>query len=191
VPGLPVAAAPGSRLVELVVSSPRAASAELAFRRVRELWGGDPLERTEIRANGEQLRRLDLPAVLEMFHPQRAETCSLALLGLEGDRALVWIMDESIQVAWADLDALWTRQAVVAWRDFDNVGETPARAQPWLRERLAELGYLGEGRSLAAALPLFQRDAGILIDGRLGGRTLMALYALGDRPRPHLRGGRS
>ena len=41
---------------------------------------------------GDELRRLDLPGVLEMFHPRKAETCSLLLLSLEGERALVYVL---------------------------------------------------------------------------------------------------
>lgn len=183
--------AESARFDELVASAPRDASTAQAFERLLELWGQGPLERTVLRANADQLRRLDLPGVLEMFHPRRAETCSLALVSLEGERALVSIMGETLRVPWARVDSLWTRQAVLAWRDSDRVTADEARAEPWLRDRLSRLGYGREGLGLSDSVTLFQRDSGLVPDGVVGARTLMALYARGDQARPRLRKGPS
>jgi general secretion pathway protein A len=180
-----------SRLDELVASAPKDASAAQAFLRLEEQWSAGPLERTALRANGDQLRRLDLPAALEMFHPRRAETCFLTLLSLDGEQAFVSIMGEALRVPWREVDALWTRNAVVAWRDFDGIGRGTAPAEPWLRDQLGRLGHLREGTSLSDGVASFQRDAGLVVDGVFGSRTLMALYARGDGKRPRLRGGAS
>jgi hypothetical protein len=123
-----------------------------------------------------------------MFHPRRAETCSLALLSLDGDSALVSLLGETHRVPWSQVDALWTRQVTLTWRDSDRVGgNAAASATPWLNERLARLGYRREGLGLNDSVTLFQRDLGLVVDGVVGARTLMALYARGDNPRPRLR----
>jgi general secretion pathway protein A len=175
------------RFLELMAGAPREASTEQAFRRLHELWGEGPLERTSLRANADQLRRLDLPGVLEMFHPRRPESCSLLLLSLDGETALVSVMGETLQLPWSQVDALWTRQVTVAWRDFDKVGGDAARVEPWLRERLLALGYAKDGQGLSDSVTLFQRDQGLVMDGVVGARTLMALYARGEHARPRLR----
>jgi hypothetical protein len=161
------------------------------LQRVERRWSQGPLQQSALRANLERLRQLDLPAVLEMFHPNRAETCSLALLSLDGDRAQVGILDETLEVGWQELDPLWTRQALVVWRDFDGVGADPVKAQPWLRDRLTRLGYWHDGNDVNASLSLFQKDAGLVVDGIFGAQTLLSLYGRGDEKRPHLRGGAS
>jgi general secretion pathway protein A len=186
-PASPLDASRQQRFLELLAAAPRDASTAQAFRRLDELWGEGALERTPMRANAEQLRRLDLPGVLEMFHPRRAETCSLLLLSLDGERALVSVMGETLELPWPQVDALWTRQVTVAWRDFDKVGGDAARVEPWLRERLQILGYGKDGQGLSDSVTLFQRDVGLVTDGVVGARTLMALYARGEHARPRLR----
>ena len=67
-------------------SSGRAASASFAAAaaRVRGRSGAaSALARTALRTHLEQLRPLDLPVVLEMFHPARRDTCFVALLRLD------------------------------------------------------------------------------------------------------------
>ena len=122
-----------------------------------------------------------------MFHPRRAETCSLLLLSLDGESALVSMMGETLQLPWSQVDALWTRQVTVGWRDFDKVGGDASRAEPWLRGRLQSLGYAKDGQGLSDSVTLFQRDVGLVMDGVVGARTLMALYARGEHARPRLR----
>ena len=68
----------------------------------------------------DQVRRLDLPVVLEMFHPARTDTCYVALLQIQGGEALVATgSGPPLRVPLAEVDRLWTRQAVFLWRDFD------------------------------------------------------------------------
>src|SRR5262249_41874175 len=77
VPPTIVAAAPtpspapafSERLETGVLESDRIASFRYALARVESLWDRSNLQRTGLRTNLEQIRRLDLPAVLEMFHP--------------------------------------------------------------------------------------------------------------------------
>jgi general secretion pathway protein A len=168
-------------------------SFDAAVGQVQALWGPDALERTPLRTHMEQVRRLNLPVVLEMFHPARRDTCYLALLHLEGDEAVVAADGSPIRVPLADVDRLWTRQAVFLWRDFDALapGGDPARTNAWVRQALARLGYAAHDPDLALAVARFQQDADLAADGVIGARTLMTLYSRSQYPRPRLTGGAS
>ena len=184
----PASGAEAQRLEALLLSTPRASSFDAALSRVAALWGEPRLERTSLRTHLEQVRRLDMPSVLEMFHPGRRDTCFLALLALERDRALVAVGAEPpLRVPLADLDRFWTRDAVFLWRDPSGLQQDPARAVQWARDTLARLGYEGD---LTDAVGRFQRDAQLLADGVIGSRTLMTLYSRGSDPRPRLNGAR-
>ena len=179
-----------SRLEAMLLSQPREGTLEAAVAQVQALWGNVPLERTAFRTHLDQIRRLDLPVVLEMFHPGRREPAHLALLRLEGDEAVVTAGGVTLRVAAPALDRLWTRQAVFPWRDFDSLGggADTARSAAWAQGVLSRRGYLDASPDLFGAVARFQRDADLLPDGVVGSRTLMALYSLGDYPRPRLRG---
>jgi hypothetical protein len=156
---------------------------------VQALWGGGDLERTPLRTHMDQVRRLDLPVVLELFHPARRDTCYVALMRIEGDEALVSAgAGGPLRVPLRDLDRLWTRQALFLWRDFDALAQTAdtARTTAWARESLARLGYLGLDLDLSGAVSRFQRDSELAADGVIGSRTIMTLYSLGSYRRPRL-----
>jgi general secretion pathway protein A len=187
----PTAPSGPSVLDPLLLALDRDGSYQGALRQVETLWGGGALEQTPLRTHLGQVRRLDLPVVLEMFHPARKDTCYVALLKLEPDAAIVSAGGPPQRVGVFELDRLWTRQAVFLWRDFESLGAPPdsARAQAWTRDRLSRLGYPGQERDLAGAVARFQRDAELTVDGVIGSRTLMTLYSLGQYPRPRLQGG--
>jgi len=188
-PAVPVAApaAASAELEPLLISLERAASFDGAVDQVQALWGRQRLERTALRTHLGQVRRLNLPVVLEMFHPSRRDTCYVALLRLEESTAVVSGGSGTVRVPVAELDRLWTRQALFLWRDFDALGASePARTAAWTRQRLTQLGY-GDA-DLGAAVTAFQRDAELAVDGVVGARTLMTLYSLGDYSRPRLLG---
>jgi general secretion pathway protein A len=183
-----------STLAPLVLGLSRDASRDAALADVGALWGGGALERTPLRTHLEQVRRLDLPVVLEMFHPARADTCYLALLRIEGDQAVVSAgHGEALRVPLPELDRLWTRQAIFLWRDFDRLGSAsdPTRTATWARDGLARLGYLQGESDLGSAVARFQRDAELTPDGVIGSRTLMTLYSRAPNPRPRLTAGGS
>jgi general secretion pathway protein A len=174
-------------LEPLLLSLERGASFEGAVSEVQALWGGSRLERTPLRTHLEQIRRLNLPVVLEMFHPSRRDTCYVGLLRLEGGTAVVSGGGGTVRVPVAELDRRWTRQALFLWRDFDALGSSPpARTTAWTRERLAQLGYADA--DLGRAVSAFQRDAELAVDGVVGTRTLMTLYSRGAYARPRLEG---
>ncbi|PYQ23542.1 MAG: hypothetical protein DMF79_03535, partial [Acidobacteria bacterium] len=107
-----------AQLESLLLTTPRTSSFDSAVSRVAALWREEHLERTTLRTHLEQVRRLDLPSVLEMFHPGRRDTCFVALLGLDRDHALVAVGNEPpLRVPLPALDRFWTRDAVFLWRD--------------------------------------------------------------------------
>jgi general secretion pathway protein A len=183
----PAAPAPGvdtARLESLLLATPREASLNAALRRITGLWGDPQLERTSLRTHLDQVRRLDLPVILEVFHPGRRDTCFLALLALDKDTADVAVGDEPpLRAPLADLDRFWTREALFLWRDPAGYQRDPARAERWARDTLASLGYGGDPRT---AVSRFQRDAQLLPDGVVGSRTLMTLFSQGPEARPRL-----
>src|SRR6185369_263480 len=188
VPAAPPAAS--DTLAPILLALPHEASMLDSVTRIQTLWGTPDLERTTLRTHMDQVRRLDLPVVLEMFHPARADTCYLALLHVDGEEAVVAIGNEPpVRVRLAEVDRLWTRQAVFLWRDFDALSATgdPGRTEAWARDRLAGLGYLRDA-DLLSAVTRFQRDTDLAADGRIGARTLMTLYSRGSYPRPRLGG---
>ncbi len=173
-----------ARLEPLLLATPRTASFDAALRRITGLWGDPQLERTSLRTHLDQVRRLDLPVILEVFHPGRRDTCFLALLGLDQDTAEVAVGDEpALRVPLPDLDRFWTREALFLWRDPAGLQRDPARAEQWARNTLASLGYGDDPRT---AVSRFQHDAQLLPDGVVGSRTLMTLVSQGRGARPRL-----
>lgn len=169
------------------------ASRNSAVAEIRALWGNPAarLQQTLLRTHMDQVRRLDLPVVLEMFHPARRDTCFLSLVGFEADGETAWVGSGSgahLRVGVDQLDRLWTRQAIFLWQDVESVGGGGSRrSATWAREVLARLGYQSDGADASTALARFQQDVDLVPDGLLGNRTLMALYSLSDYPRPRLR----
>jgi general secretion pathway protein A len=187
------AASPSSELSPVLLALDRERSFDAAVGQVQALWGPETLERTTLRTHMEQVRRLNIPVVLEMFHPARRDTCYLALLRLEGDQAVVAADGSPLRVPLAEVDRLWTRQAVFLWRDFDAVtpASDPQRTNAWVRQALARLGYPAQEPDLALAVARFQQDADLAADGVIGARTLMTIYSRSQYPRPRLTGGAS
>lgn len=167
-----------ARLDELVRTLPRAASFASAAARVQAAWGGARLARATLRTQLEQLRAFDLPAVLELAHPSRRDTCFAALLRLDERAAGLAIGSEpEIEVPLGQLDGLWTQDAVVWWPEDAAASRDAAGT-------LAALGFADP--SLAAAVAGFQRQASLVADGQLGPRTRMALFARSAQDRPRL-----
>jgi general secretion pathway protein A len=169
----------------LLQTIPRQDSFAAAVARVQLAWGQRALSRTTLRTHLEQLRSLGLPAVLEMFHPSRPDTCFVTLLRLDERAAVVAAGGVDIEAPLPQIDALWTRDAVLFWPE-----PPAAQRDAWAKQALSALGY--HEPDLAAAVSRFQRAADLVPDGLLGSRTRMALFARspGDRPRLAPDGGR-
>ena len=173
------------RLDEILKNAPRAASFAAAAAQVEAAWGVSVLSRTALRTHLEQLRSLDIPAVLEMFHPARRDTCFVALLRLDERSAVVGAGDLlPIEVPLSQVDALWTRDAVLWWPEPSGLRIDREAREAWARQKLSGLGYAEP--ELGAAVIRFQGSARLVPDGLLGPRTRMALFALSPGPRVRL-----
>jgi general secretion pathway protein A len=183
---VPTASAAPSPLAPILLTLDHDRSFQSAVGQIQALWGPDPLERTTLRTHMEQVRRLNLPVVLEMFHPSRRDTCFMALIRLEGDHAVLAAEGAPLNVPLVEVDRLWTRQAVFLWRDFDALtpGGDPQRTNAWVRQTLARLGYPAQDPDLSQTVARFQQDAELAADGVVGTRTLMTLYSRSHYPRP-------
>ncbi len=113
-----------------------------------------------------------------------ATPASRRSLRLDERAAIVAIGDEPrLEVPLAQLDGLWTQDAVVWWPE-EQAAATEVAAT---RQALAGLGF--SEPDLMAAVARFQQQTSLVADGRLGPRTRMALYALSPGERPRLSPG--
>jgi murein L,D-transpeptidase YcbB/YkuD len=87
----------------------------------------------------------------------------------------------------SQVDALWTRDAVVFWPEPPEFRSSREAREGWARLALAGLGY--STPDLAAAVKRFQQDTDLVPDGLLGSRTRMALFARSGNVRPLDAGG--
>jgi general secretion pathway protein A len=176
------------RLDALLKTLPRTESFSAATARIEAAWGGRPLARTTLRTHLEQLRALGLPAALETFHPSRRDTSFVALLRLDDRAALVAAGDgPPIEAPLAQVDALWTRDAVLFWPEPPEFRSSQEAREGWARVALAGLGY--SEPDLPTAVRRFQQDTQLVPDGLLGSRTRMALFARSGSVRPLDAGG--
>ena len=178
-------------LEERIAAIPRDGSRSLALARIQSLWGEPSLERTPLRTHLDQVRRLDLPVVLELFHPLRRDTAFVALVGLDEQEAEVVVGDAPpLRVSVAALDRLWTRDAMFLWRDPAGIARfaESREAKTFARAALERLGYAGPAE-LPEIVRRFQRDQDLFPDGVIGGRTLMVLCGAGSDARPRLKAG--
>jgi general secretion pathway protein A len=175
------------RLDELLRSLPRPLSFEGASSSVRSAWGDAALSRAALRTHLGQLRALDLPAVLETFHPSRRDTSFVALLSLGEVAAVVSAGGEELTVPVSQLDALWTREAVFYWPEPPEARASAEGRDAWARQALSGLGF--PDPVLATAVSRFQESAELVPDGLLGSRTRMALFARSTSARPRLATG--
>jgi murein L,D-transpeptidase YcbB/YkuD len=165
------------RLEPLVLALDGEGSRRSAFAAAHALWGGAAVEVTPLRTHLEMVRRLDLPAVLELVHPARRDPCYVALVAMDENGARLSAGGTTLRVPLGELDRLWTRQAFFLWRDFESLSAAgPERSVDFARAHLA----------LPDAVARFQHDAELAADGIVGARTLMALYSRSDYPQPRL-----
>jgi general secretion pathway protein A len=180
-----------ARLDELIATIPREVSRLAALSHLQGLWGTSLLERTSLRTHLDQVRRLDYPLMVQLFHPLRRDTAFAALVGLEGPEAQVVVGDAPpLRVSAAALDRLWTRDAVFLWQDPGGLARATdsPHARAFARAALERLGYASPA-GLPEIVSRFQRDHELLPDGVIGDRTLMVICGAGSDPRPRLKTG--
>jgi general secretion pathway protein A len=189
VPSVPTPV-PTPPLDAFLASAQREASWSGAVNSVRSAWTpGPPLRSLTMLSRLDQVRRLDVPAILELAPPDRETTCFVPLVALDGGSATLRLESGDLRVPLGVLERYWTGQTTFLWRDFDGVADDSTRSYPWASSALARLGRRGTGL-LADDVANFQRDTALVADGIPGQRTLMALYSGLDYPRPRLGGAR-
>ncbi|RJP69192.1 MAG: AAA family ATPase [Candidatus Abyssobacteria bacterium SURF_17] len=153
------------------------------------LAGSRQMRCTELWTNFEGLRSLNVPCLLEMFVPQEMRPRYVVLAGLDGSTAK--ILHDGAQMFEVPLDVVdefWLRRAFVFWKDFEQLNEIlqagdTGRQVAWLQTGLQTLGLFGgpvTGSFDAAteeAVRAFQQQGRLLLDGVVGPRTRLALYA--------------
>ena len=166
----------------------RKASSGLACDAVR-LHGLECLFRS---GNWNRLRRLDLPAILELTGPT-GDRRRVTLVALGDDRATLAIGGRDYTFPLDEVDRLWDGSFILIWKTPPIRSRLMARGTrgkdvEWLRMRLDALdGTTSKGRSpdtydaaLERRVVAFQRDRALDPDGRVGGETLLHL-TLADR----------
>ena len=148
---------------------------------------------------------LSFAALRQLGHPALLRLDSGHVVGLAAVRGdaveVIGLENASLWIPSAQLDAHWSGEAHVLWRDTESL---PPVLSPtgrgegvrWLQTALIELGYLAGDPSgyfdpgTERALRAFQEDYSLGADGRVGPMTKMALYR--SLPRyeiPRLEGG--
>ncbi|MFQ5481477.1 MAG: AAA family ATPase [Nitrospinaceae bacterium] len=142
----------------------------------------------EINGSLRKLATLNHPALLEVTLPEGKGTKYLALLALDGERGRFGAVDP-IEMSFAVLEKLWTRRALVVWRDFEPLPDElqqgfKGREAIWLQKNLRLLGFFKGreapvyGPKTKTAVQSFQRRHGLTDHGRFDIETRILLYNL-------------
>ncbi len=151
-------------------------------------WGlaAFPIEAADL----SMLQALNHPVWLEL---QRLDGSSrlVTLQALDAASATLWV-EGNLRISRAELANRWNGNGFVIWREFEALphilrpGHVGAGVA-WLQQSLTQLGYYA-GRSsglydaaTAEAVRAFQRSHQLDVDGHVGPRTKMAIYAEVER----------
>ena len=125
---------------------------------------------------------------MEISLPNAQGTKYLALISVTGDQAIFGSVDK-IEMPLNTLDTLWTRKAIVLWRDYENLPEKfnkgfRGKEAIWLQKNLRLLGFFKGreaplyGPKTVRAVLKFQRKNNIKDDGNFDIESRMMLYNL-------------
>jgi general secretion pathway protein A len=142
----------------------------------------------EVNGTLERLKSLNYPALLEIALPNAQGTKYLALVSIQGDTAVFGSVDK-IKMPLSVIDSLWTRKAIIPWKDFENLPESlgigyKGKEAIWLQKNLRLLGYF-QGREAplygpktVQAMMKLQRKNSIKDDGIFNTDSKLLLYNL-------------
>lgn len=183
-----VVSPPPAAFTSYLSGADRGTSWSQSVAAVRAAWkSGAPLRSLTMWTRLAQVRRLGVPAILELAPADGASTCFAPLVRIEGGSATLRLPSGDVRLPLDELERHWTGQATFLWRDFDGVADDYGLGYPWVASALGRLSRRGTGR-LADDVATFQRDSFLVADGIPGPRTLMALYSALDYPRPRIEG---
>lgn len=146
------------------------------------------LSSLEVNGNLERLKTLNYPAFLEIALPNAQGTKYLALVSINGDTGVFGSVDK-IEMPLSIIDSLWTRKAIILWKDFENLPESlrvgyRGKEAIWLQKNLRLLGYfqgreaLLYGPKTIQAVKKLQRNNSIKDDGVFNTDSKLLLYNL-------------
>ncbi len=141
----------------------------------------------ELNASFKKLQTFNQPVLLELTLPAAKGTKYVALLSLEGDRAILGSADK-LSVSFSIVEPLWSHRAHIIWRDFESLPPMDkgfeGREAVWLQKNLRLLGFF-QGREAPVygpktvrAVQSFQRHYGIADHGRFDTETRILMYNL-------------
>ncbi len=142
----------------------------------------------EVNGTLERLKSLNYPALLEIALPNAQGTKYLALVSIRGSTGIFGSVDK-IEMPLTVIDSLWTRKAIVLWKDFESLPESlgagfKGKEAIWLQKNLRLLGYF-QGREAPLygpktiyAMKRLQRNNSIKDDGILNTDSKLLLYNL-------------
>lgn len=205
---------PAARLADLLADGVVTSDRATALATLWSLWRLEGRPRADagcagVRAAGLQclaragtwtvLRRLDVPAVLELVAADGGKHYGV-LLRLGPTGATLRFGAQDVEVPLPEIERSWDGPFVALVRR-PPVGAVPLTPGmrggdvAWLRGRLAQLGILADASAtqaydeeLQAAVTIFQQRAGLVVDGVAGEETLARLIAASDTATPSLAG---
>jgi len=142
----------------------------------------------EVNGTLARLKTLNYPAFLEIALPNAQGTKYLALVSIQGDTGVFGSVDK-IEMPLSIIDSLWTRKAIILWKDFENLPESlgigyRSKEAIWLQKNLRLLGYF-QGREAplygpktVQAMMKLQRNNSIKDDGIFNTDSKLLLYNL-------------
>ena len=142
----------------------------------------------EVNGTLERLKNLNYPAFLEIALPNAQGTKYLALVSVQGETGVFGSVDK-IEMPLSIIDSLWTRKAIILWKDFENLPESlsvgyKGKEAIWLQKNLRLLGYfqgreaLLYGPKTLRAVKRLQRNNSIKDDGIFNTDSKLLLYNL-------------
>lgn len=142
----------------------------------------------EMNGTMKRLQSLNYPALLEIALPNAQGTKYLSLSSIKGDIGVFGSVDK-IEMPLSIINSLWTRKAIVFWKDFENLPDSfdlgfEGKEAVWLQKNLRLLGYF-QGREAPlygpktiSAVRKFQRNNNIKDDGKFQTDSKMLVYNL-------------
>ena len=142
----------------------------------------------EMNGTMKRLQSLNYPALLEIALPNAQGTKYITLSSIKGNMGVFGSVDK-IEMPLSIINSLWTRKAIVLWKDFENLPESfdlgfEGKEAIWLQKNLRLLGYF-QGREAPLygpktirAVRKFQRNNNIKDDGKFQTDSKMLVYNL-------------
>jgi general secretion pathway protein A len=158
---------------------------EAGLERIEEDY---QLSSFEVNGTLARLKSLNYPAFLEIALPNAQGTKYLALVSIQGDTGIFGSVDK-IEMPLSVIDSLWTRKAIIPWKDFEKLPESlgvgyKGKEAVWLQKNLRLLGYF-QGREAplygpktVEAMKKLQRNNSIKDDGIFNTDSKLLLYNL-------------